>query len=145
MTARNSAETALQSVSLPGATGEGAGDVYVRRAGRQLIFSAYGALRAVKLYPPENAAVQKALDEVTNQSKELIASEEELELRMSGEFIFVNQTRLRLDLDNFASFSHLLSLFRASGIGRVTIASTVGSKDWLVFLSVLQAPGADDP
>jgi HD-GYP domain-containing protein (c-di-GMP phosphodiesterase class II) len=145
MTARNSAETALQSVSLPGATGEGAGDVYVRRAGRQLIFSAYGALRAVKLYPPENAAVQKALDEVTNQSKELIASEEELELRMSGEFIFVNQTRLRLDLDNFASFSHLLSLFRASGIGRVTIASTVGSKDWLVFLSVLQAPSGDDP
>ena len=63
--------------------------------------------------------MQKALDDLTRQSKELISRDGELELRISGEFIFVNQTRLRLDLDNFASFSHLLSLLRASGIGTV--------------------------
>jgi HD-GYP domain-containing protein (c-di-GMP phosphodiesterase class II) len=121
------------------------GDSYVRRAGRNLIFSTYGALRAVKLYPVENAAVQNALVELTSQTKELLSSEGELELRMSGEFIFVNQTRLRLDLDNFASFSHLLSLFRASGIGTLTVGGGVAVRDWLIFLSVLQAPGSDDP
>jgi HD-GYP domain-containing protein (c-di-GMP phosphodiesterase class II) len=131
--------------SAPNGPPDTAGDSYVRRAGRQLIFAAYGALRAVKLYPVENAAVQKALVELTAQSKELIGSDGELELRMSGEFIFVNQTRLRLDLDNFASFSHLLSLFRASGIGTLTVAETVTAKDWLIFLSLLQAPGIDDP
>lgn len=71
-----------------GAVGDGAGpsdESVVRRAGRQLIFAAYGALRAVKLYPVENAAVQKALAEVTNQTKDLIGNEGELELRMSGE------------------------------------------------------------
>jgi len=95
----------------------------------------YGALRAVKLYPVENAAVQKALVEVMHQAKEILNAEGELELRLSGEFIFVNQTRLRLDLDNFASFSHLLSLFRLSGVGSVTVAKTVGPRDWLIFLS----------
>jgi len=130
----------------PGAAGgEGSGDSFIRRAGRQLIFAAYGALRAVKLYPVENAAVQKALAELASQSNELLGSEGELELRMSGEFIFVNQTRLRLDLDNFASFSHLLALFRAAGIGTVTVSDGVTPKDWLVFLSLLQAPGVDDP
>ncbi len=99
----------------------------------------------MKLYPVENAAVQKALAEVTHQSKELVGNEGELELRMSGEFIFINQTRLRLDLDNFASFSHLLSLFRASGVGSVTVNEGVGPKDWLIFLSLLQSPGSDDP
>ena len=90
----------------------------VRRAGRQLIFALYGALRAVKLYPVENAAVQKALADVTAPGQRADrVGEGELELRMSGEFIFVNETRLRLDLDNFASFSHLLSLFRGAGIG----------------------------
>jgi HD-GYP domain-containing protein (c-di-GMP phosphodiesterase class II) len=118
---------------------------YIRRAGRQLIFTAYGALRAVKLYPVENDAVQKALAELTQHTKELIVGERELELKMSGEFIFVNQTRLRLDLDNFASFSHLLSLFRASGIGTVHIADTIVARDWLIFLSLLQSPGSDDP
>jgi len=120
-------------------------DSFVRRAGRQLIFSVYGALRAVKLYPVENAAVQKALAELTSQTRDLIGSEGELELKVSGEFIFVNSTRLRLDLDNFASFSHLLALLRAAGIGSITVTDAVSAKDWLVFLSVLQVPGSDDP
>jgi HD-GYP domain-containing protein (c-di-GMP phosphodiesterase class II) len=117
----------------------------IRRTGRQLIYSAFGALRAVKLYPPENAAVQKALVELTNQSREMIATEGELEIRLSGEFIFINQTRLRLALDNFGSFSHLLSVFRTNGVGSVTVAASVTSKQWLVLLSLLQSPGVDDP
>jgi HD-GYP domain-containing protein (c-di-GMP phosphodiesterase class II) len=121
------------------------GDSFIRRAGRQLIFSTYSALRAVKLYPVENAAVQKALAELTAHTKELIVGETELEMKISGEFIFVNQTRLRLDLDNFASFSHLLSLFRASGVGAVMVARSVTAKDWLIFLSLIQSPGTDDP
>jgi HD-GYP domain-containing protein (c-di-GMP phosphodiesterase class II) len=122
-----------------------ASESQVRRSGRQLIFAVYGALRAVKLYPVENAAVQKALADLTAQARGLIAAAGELELRMSGEFIFVNQTRLRLDLDNFASFSHLLALVRASGIGTITLAPSVEAKDWLIFLSLLQTPSADEP
>jgi HD-GYP domain-containing protein (c-di-GMP phosphodiesterase class II) len=120
-------------------------DSQVRRAGRGLIFALYGALRAVKLYPVENAAVQKALGDVTAQARGLIELAGELELRMSGEFIFVNETRLRLDLDNFASFSHLLALFRGAGIGSITLGSSVEAKDWLIFLSLLQSPSTDDP
>jgi HD-GYP domain-containing protein (c-di-GMP phosphodiesterase class II) len=129
----------------PHTNGQDSSDAFIRRAGRQLIFAMYGALRAVKLYPVENAAVQKALGELTAQSRELIDGEGELELRMSGEFIFVNQTRLRLDLDNFASFSHLLALFRATGIGTLTVVEPIGPKDWLIFLSLIQAPSSDDP
>jgi HD-GYP domain-containing protein (c-di-GMP phosphodiesterase class II) len=129
----------------PSAPPDSNSDSQVRKAGRQLIFALYGALRAVKLYPVENAAVQKALSDVTGQSKSLLASSGELELRMSGEFIFVNQTRLRLDLDNFASFSHLLALVRGAGIGTITIAPTIESKDWLIFLSLLQSPSTDEP
>ncbi len=120
-------------------------DAQVRRAGRGLIFALYGALRAVKLYPVENAAVQKALGDVTAQARGVIELAGELELRMSGEFIFVNETRLRLDLDNFASFSHLLSLFRGAGIGSITLGANGEAKDWLIFLSLLQAPSTDDP
>ena len=128
-----------------GSASDLASEAAVRKAGRQLIFAFYGALRAVKLYPVENAAVQKALADLTSQSRELIASERELEIRMTGEFIFINQTRLRLALDNFGSFSHLLSLFRASGVGSVVVMAAVTAKDWLVFLSLLQAQSTDDP
>ena len=138
---------ALESVraSAPDAGPDASSDAAVRRAGRQLIFAFYGALRAVKLYPVENAAVEKALGELTNQSRELLASQGELEIRMAGEFIFINQTRLRLALDNFGSFSHLLALFRGSGVGSVTVAKGVSAKDWLIFLSLLQHASTDDP
>ena len=119
---------------------DSAGDSYVRRAGRSLIFSYYAALRAIKLYPVENAAVQKALEELATMSREFIKAEGELEIRVSGEFIFVNATRLRLDLDNYASFSHLLSLYRSAGLGAQQVEGSVASRDWLVFLSLLQAP-----
>lgn len=135
----------LPYVRPTGADDSPTADVAVRRAGRPLIFALYGALRAVKLYPVENVAVEKALAELTSQAREINVEHGELELRLSGEFLFVNETRLRLDLENFASFSHLLALFRVAGVGRITISRDASAKDWLVFLSLLQAPTAEAP
>ncbi|HEX2781328.1 MAG TPA: HD domain-containing phosphohydrolase, partial [Gemmatimonadaceae bacterium] len=131
-----------------GAAGEGfgepgGGDSYVRRVGKTYVLSLYGALRSIKLYPVENAAVQKALQELVNVTNDLVKREHELEVKVSGEFIFVNATRLRLDLDNYASFSHLLSIFRAAGVGLLRIHGAPSARDWLTFLSLLQAPSKE--
>jgi HD-GYP domain-containing protein (c-di-GMP phosphodiesterase class II) len=128
-----------------GSPDEPAGDAYLRRVGRTFILAVYSAVRAIKLYPVENAVVQKSLEELAGVAGELVAREQELEFRASGEFIFINATRLRLDLENYASFSHLLALFRASGVGGISVSLGASSRDWLVLLSLLQAPGADDP
>ncbi len=118
-------------------------DAFVRKAGRILINTIAGALRVIRLYPPENEAVKNALDDVVAAARELTRREKELEMRASVEFIFVNATRLRLDLDNYASFSQLLSLLQACGIGTVRVAEQAESRDWLVFLSLLLALGRD--
>jgi HD-GYP domain-containing protein (c-di-GMP phosphodiesterase class II) len=119
------------------------GDSYIRRSGRTFILAFYGALRAVKLYPVENAAVQKALEDVTHVAAEIIQHEQELEVRVSGEFIFLNSTRLRLDLENYASFSHILSVFRAGSIGVLHVAEGIGAREWLIFVSALQSATRD--
>ena len=122
------------------------GDSYIRRAGRTFILAFYGAMRAVKLYPLENAAVQKAVEDLQAMAKEILEREGELEFRVSGEFIFINATRLRLDLDNYASFSFLLSVCRAAGVGVIHVSEEVQPRDWLVFLSLLQSPSREpDP
>ena len=74
----------------------------VRRGGRNFMISFYAALRAIKLYPLEHSAVQKTLVELAQVAEELRAEEGELEFRISGEFIFINSTRLRLDLSRTA-------------------------------------------
>ena len=79
--------------------------------------------------------------------RELLSAEGDLEFRTSGEFIFINATRLRLDLENYTSFSHLLSLFRNCGIGSLRVKDPVGPRDWLVLISQLQTltSGSGEP
>lgn len=91
---------------------------YIRRRGRDFIISLFGTLRAIKLYPVRHTAVQKSLTELAGVAQEIVLRERELELRLSGEFIFINATRLRLDLTNYASFGYLLRLCRECGVGR---------------------------
>ena len=142
---RHSMKTPMRASQAIAAFNEMGGDGYIRRSGRLFIIAFYGALRAIKLYPVENAAVQKALDDITVVAREILAHEHDLEMRVSGEFIFINSTRLRLDLDNYASFSHILALFRASGVGALRVHQGATERDWLVFLSLLQSTSKEAP
>jgi len=135
---------ALDRTTSDSSSGDIGGDPYIRRMGRSFIVALYGATRAIRLYPVENEAVKKALDDLTSVTTEILTREGEFELRVTTEFIFINQTRLRLDLDNYASFTQILSLFRAAGVGVARVMPSVSPRDWLVFLSALQAPSPTD-
>jgi len=120
------------------------GDPYIRRSGRVFVVSLYGAMRAIRLYPVENEAVKKALDDVVLVAGEILKREGEFELKVTNEFIFINSTRLRLDLDNYASFSQILSAHRGCGIGTVRVQAGSVTRDWLVYLSLLQSPSSSE-
>jgi len=119
-------------------------DAYIRSAGRGFLVTIYAALRSLKLYPLENSQVQKSLDDLTAAAKGIVDREKEIELRVTGEFIFVNATRLRLDLDNYASFSHILGLLKAVGVGVVRWVEGADRREWTAFLSLLLAAAARD-
>jgi HD-GYP domain-containing protein (c-di-GMP phosphodiesterase class II) len=137
--------TPRRTVSIAAPVGEGAIDSFVRQKGRGFILAFYTALRSIKLYPLENTAVQKALADLAALTHEFVSSEHELDIRVSGEFIFVNATRLRLDLDNYASFSHVLSVFRVCGVGTMHVTGPVSARDWQVFLTLVQLVAIADP
>ncbi|HEX3533392.1 MAG TPA: HD-GYP domain-containing protein [Gemmatimonadaceae bacterium] len=117
----------------------------VRRGGRNFMVSFYAGLRAIKLYPLEHTAVQKTLAELSQVAEELRAEEGELEFRVSGEFIFINSTRLRLDLSNYATFGHILTLCKLSGIGAIHVAPKATAKDWTFLLSLLGGETQNSP
>src|SRR6266487_4129174 len=112
-------------------------DGFLRLAGREFLIMLYTGLRSLKLYPIENAQVQKALDDLVAATKHLLDVEKEVELRLQGEFLIVNATRLRLDLDNYASFSHILGVLRQCGIGAVRMDEGVDRKQLQIFVSLL--------
>ncbi|MEP7227899.1 MAG: HD domain-containing phosphohydrolase [Gemmatimonadales bacterium] len=118
---------------------EGAGEGQLRQGGRSLLLALYTALRSLKIYPLENTTVQKALDDLDASARTLLQAEVEVEIRMAGDFLFVNGTRLRVELDNYASFSHILAMFRALEIGVLHIRTGMERREWQIFLSLLLA------
>ena len=109
----------------------------LRQGGRSLLLALYTVLRSLKMYPVENATVQKSLDDLHASARALLHTEKELEIRMAGDFLFVNATRLRVELDNYASFSHILAMLRAFDIGVLHIRSGMERREWQIFLSLL--------
>jgi len=120
------------------------GEAYVRMASRAFILAFYGAMRNLRLYPFENSVVQQSLQDLSQLTNDLLTREKECEFRVTGEFIFVNSTRLRLDLDNYSSFSALLSQFRQNGIGTLRTLRAPAARDWTVLLGYLMNPQGGD-
>ena len=112
----------------------------VRRIGRTWVLGFYVALRNLKMYPVENSVVQRAIEELTTLSGELIAGDGECEFRLAGEFLFLNSTRMKLDLDNYTSFSYILGRCRDAGVGLVKFNERPSQRDWTVLLSFLSSP-----
>ncbi|MDQ6736405.1 MAG: HD domain-containing protein, partial [Gemmatimonadota bacterium] len=115
-----------------------------RKAGRALIVAVHAATRVMKLYPAEHQSVQKSLAELATAASDARAADQELDLRAQGEFIFINGTRLRLDLSNYASFGRVLELFHKAGVGSVKLIREASSRDWYVLITTLEKVGAND-
>jgi HD-GYP domain-containing protein (c-di-GMP phosphodiesterase class II) len=114
--------------------------------GRRLLTSLYGALSALKLYPVENETVQQALSELHALVERIVGVDGGAEVRVVGDFFFLNETRLRLDLSNFATFGAFASALQTHGIGAMEIHVGMERREWAPFLSMLlRKPAPEDP
>ena len=121
----------------PSAGTTAADEGFFRQAGRAFLVSLYAALRSLRLYPVENAAVQRSLDDLQQAAAVILAREGEIEIRLAGDFLFVNGTRLRLEMDNYASFSNVQTLLRAFDIEQLLVRDEIERREWQAFLSIL--------
>jgi HD-GYP domain-containing protein (c-di-GMP phosphodiesterase class II) len=112
--------------------------------GRALVITFYAAAQSLRIYPLENATVQKSLDELHRVSRRLLEREGVLELRIVGDFLFLNDARLRLDLSDYAAFSYVLSALGRHGIARVELGAGMARQDLAPFLSLLLQDGGGD-
>jgi HD-GYP domain-containing protein (c-di-GMP phosphodiesterase class II) len=119
-------------------------DNMLQPMGRALVITFYAAAQSLRIYPLENATVQKALDELHRIIRKLLEREGALELRVVGDFLFLNDARLRLDLSDYAAFSYVLGALGRHGIGRVELGAGMARQDLAPFLSLLLQEGESD-
>ena len=117
----------------------------VQELGGRLLTAVYVVLRSMRLYPIENEQVQQAIDDLHAQMARLHASEGAFDLHISGNFFFLNEVRLRLDLSNFSTFGNLASVLGGHGIGQVEVMPGVKREEWAPFITLLLESPKDDP
>ena len=105
--------------------------------GRGMVTALYAATKAFKFYPLENATVQNALEQLHRIVRRILDREETIALRLVGDFVFLNEARLRLDLSDYVSFSYVAGLFRRHGVGQVTLGAGLERHHLVPFLSLL--------
>ncbi len=114
--------------------------------GRKVLAALYATMRSLKLYPLENQVVQRALAEVETSSRVILNREGGLQLRLAGDFVFVNDVRVRLDLANYASFVFVRKALERHGIGDIQANPAVDHREWTSFLSLLVTePEGEEP
>ena len=119
--------------------------VNIQESGGKLLTAIYVVLRSMRLYPSENVRVQQAIDDLHAQMVTLLESEGAFDLNISGDFFFLNEARLRLDLSNFSTFGNLASVLTSHGIGEVIVAPGVDREEWVPFVALLLGDPQDDP
>lgn len=115
----------------------------VREAGRIFLRALHTTFRSVKLYPMENEQTQRAFEDLAKAAAVLHEREAELEVRVAGEFMFVNAMRLRLDVDE--QLSELRDVFSTVGAGGLHVGETVKRNEWQEFISTLVSFSAREP
>ena len=88
--------------------------------------------------------MQQSLNKLHDLMTTLLESEGTVELRVVGDFFFLNETRLRLDFSNFSTFGSFAQALSEHGIGAVDVRSGLGREEWSPFLSLLLRKGGGE-
>ena len=113
--------------------------------GQKLLSTFYAALQGLKLFPLENQTVQKALDDLHKAAGAVLEREGEVEVGLVGDFIFINEVRIRLDLSTYAAFSMVSNSLDKHGVGTVIILEGIQREEWPPFLSLLLNQPGEHP
>ena len=121
------------------------GDPLAQPTARTFVVALHGAIRAVRLYPIENSAVQKSIVELGLAAERVALADGLCRLRRIGDYLFVNETRLRLTLDNYAAVAYVLGLLREAGLGGLAVIAPTTPRAWVVLIAFLQSPPLEYP
>ncbi len=118
----------------------------IQDLGGKLLTAVHVVVRSMRLYPVENAQVQQAIDDLHTRMAAFLEGEGAFELHIAGDFFFLNDIRLRLDLSNFSTFGNLASVLTSHGIGEVGVLPGVQREEWGPFVALLlKDPAGEDP
>jgi len=105
----------------------------------------YEAVRTVKLHPVETAEIRGYLEDLAAAASVILDLDGEFEIRIRGRLLYLNASRLYLDLENFASFGLVMATLSDAGVAWVRLEKQAGGGEWYTLLWELLRFGVSEP
>jgi HD-GYP domain-containing protein (c-di-GMP phosphodiesterase class II) len=118
---------------------------FSRAMGRAFVVAFSATLRNLRTYPADNPVVLKSIDELAALCNEYVLSDGVFDFHVAGEFLFVNATRLRLDIETWSIFDLARETLRLNGTGQLRADRATTAPEWSLFMRLLLAPEGAAP
>jgi HD-GYP domain-containing protein (c-di-GMP phosphodiesterase class II) len=101
-------------------------------------------LKTALIHDPSNIAVITAVEKLFTLMKPIMESEKSITLQLSGEFFYMNESRIRYSLEFLLNFDFLIKEFRKRELGKVAFTDPLKSDDILIFSKAFVTAGFSD-
>ncbi len=106
---------------------------------RDLIRGLNVAIKTARIHDLRNEAVVGALDALSVVTNDLLRMGGVFTLRVLGDYLFLNDTRIKADVGSYAAFDSMCRELKARGIGSITVQGVVQRDDLMALVSVLNS------
>ncbi len=130
------AKTAGQAVITDRYDMQSGDDEYIRQVGNTLVHHLFTAAKTIQLHQLNNEAVQRALSDLTHVIKNIIQREGQAVLRITSEYMYMNDTRVPMDTQIAGPYLYLIDEIAKRGTESIEFHQELGLEEMGVFLQV---------
>ena len=112
----------------------------VRKYGQSIVNNLSIALKVTKLYSFRHQNVTDALKELLEFLQSFVRLEGSAQLLRVGDFLFLNEVRIRIDLGGYQSFAFVLELLKERDIGEINFSSGITHQELEELVELLNKP-----
>ena len=105
--------------------------------GRDLVTNLCVLMKTAQIHDPSNVALINPSDNMIKSLKQLWQWHKTVRLHLIGDYLFLDDLRLRIDLERFASFTFVIEELKRVGVGGINFHSGIGPEDLRRFAYIV--------
>lgn len=122
-------------------------DEETAKRGQALVSQFHILMKTARIHGPTNVAMEAPLENTVKTLKELWRRREEAYLRLEGDYFFLDELKLKMDIEGFISFTSLAEVFKQLQIGGIVFeqATTADELKRFIYALVQTGPNVKEP
>ncbi|MFQ5597377.1 MAG: HD-GYP domain-containing protein [Nitrospiria bacterium] len=120
-------------------------DEEIAQVGKRLVIQLAILIRTSLIHNPGNVAFDQPVEKVYNTLLALFSNLSEVELNLEGDFLFLGDTRLKIDIDGFNNLMYLVDEMKKREIGSIIFSRGIKREEIVKFSTIFSSFDFEHP